>query len=183
MMLARRCCNVQSLSKFRPVQNIRAFSTNEDVVPTRYTHFIGDHAPPSVPASIAPVMSLDNMNSKQALSIKKKEMVDKFQMHHADTGSSQVQSTYRFLLPYTLYQQLPTLVAADLTHMHAPLFIYSCYSDRKDHKPHEALRCAQERQERLPWIHCKYLQINPVLYHCNKQQQPPQVAALQSRAC
>ena len=92
-MFARRCCNVQSLSKLRPSQSIRAFSTNEDAVPTRYTHFIGDENV-TVPASIAPVMSLENMNSKQALSTKKKEMIDKFQMHHSDCGSSQVQSAF-----------------------------------------------------------------------------------------
>jgi hypothetical protein len=72
---------------------MRAFSTSADTAPTRYTHFIGEQNV-MVPASIAPVMSLENMNSKQALATKKKEMIDQFQMHHADTGSSQVQSEY-----------------------------------------------------------------------------------------
>ena len=58
---------------------------------TRYTHFLDEYKP-IVPPSISPVVSQQTMNSKQALGIKKKEMIDKFQKHHADTGSSQVQS-------------------------------------------------------------------------------------------
>lgn len=89
-MLARRCCNAKYMPKV--AISLRALSSSQEAsIPTRYTHFIGDQSL-TVSPSIAPVMSLENMNSKQALATKKKEMIDQFQVHHSDTGSSQVQS-------------------------------------------------------------------------------------------
>mmetsp|Transcript_31745 Transcript_31745/g.59062 ORF Transcript_31745/g.59062 Transcript_31745/m.59062 type:complete len:161 (+) Transcript_31745:107-589(+) len=89
MMFVRRLSVAPSISRISSL-SARGFSTTEGMLPTRYTHYIGEEDL-AAPATIAPVMSLENMNSKEALATKKKEMINQFQMHHADTGSSQVQ--------------------------------------------------------------------------------------------
>lgn len=129
---------------------MRAFSSEADLLPTRYTHFIDQDQELKVPAAIAPVMSLDNMNSKQTLATKKKEMIDQFQMHHADTGSSQVQSKshmcatgqYAFMDLFCMTGvYIPTLVSH--------LIVLSCcvcsrYFNRENHKFDETFCCTQK---------------------------------------
>jgi hypothetical protein len=64
---------------------LRSFS---DLVATRYTQI---PAAQPVPKVIAPAFSLSTADAKQRLSAKTKEFVEKYGMHHADVGSSQVQ--------------------------------------------------------------------------------------------
>ncbi len=85
----------------------RFFSLSSNTIPspipvtTRYTHLPREQ---EVPATIAPVFSLDQTDTEGAFKAKKREYIEKYQSHKLDTGSSQIQGL--FLVPYLFFLSL-----------------------------------------------------------------------------
>lgn len=78
-----RSLNLKNLNFF-----ISKFSTSTTLIETRYTH-LPSHQ--HIPNNLKSIFSIESANKNELLKIKKRNNINKYQLHSLDVGSSQVQ--------------------------------------------------------------------------------------------